>query len=112
MRYRCIHRRRYQYPIRMMCRVLKVSASGYYAWRSRPESERARRDRELTRVIRRLHAQSDGTYGSPRLHVELRSEGLPLRAGQSGPIDAVSGAQGLSEAALSGHRQVRHGTGG
>jgi len=75
MRYRCIHRRRSQYPIRMMCRTLQVSASGYYAWRSRPESQRERDNRELTRIIRRLHAHSDGTYGSPRLQVELRSEG-------------------------------------
>jgi len=75
MRYRCIHRRRNQSPIRMMCRALRVSPSGYYAWRVRPESTRARYDRELTRVIRRLHAESDGTYGSPRLHVELVAEG-------------------------------------
>jgi len=59
----------------MMCRALRVSHSGFYAWRVRPESRRARYDRELTRVIRRLHAESDGTYGSPRLHVELRTEG-------------------------------------
>ena len=70
MRYRCIHRRRNQNPVRMLCRALKVSPSGYYAWRIRPESTRAPTDRELTRVIRRLHAESDGTYGSPRMQVE------------------------------------------
>ena len=75
MRYQRIHRRRNQYPVRMMCRALRVSHSGFYAWRVRPESRRARYDREMTRVIRRLHAESDGTYGSPRLHVELRTEG-------------------------------------
>ena len=53
MRYRCIHRRRNQSSIRMMCRALRVSASGYYAWRVRPESTRARFDREWTRSIRR-----------------------------------------------------------
>ena len=94
MRYRCIHRRRDQYPIRMMCRVLKVSASGYYAWRSRPESERARRDRELTRVIRRLHAQSDGTYGSPRLHVELRSEGCRCGRARVARLMRLAGLKG------------------
>jgi len=61
MRYGCIHRRRNQLPIRMMCRALRVSPSGYYAWRVRPESRRTCHDRELTRVIRRLHAQSDCT---------------------------------------------------
>ena len=71
MRYRCIDRRRTQYPVRMMCRLLSVSRSGYYAWRERPESERAKTDRELTRVIRRLHAESDGVYGSPKIRDEL-----------------------------------------
>jgi putative transposase len=59
----------------MMCRLLKVSSSGYYAWRVRPESERAQTDRELTRVIRRLHADSQGVYGSPKMRDELKDEG-------------------------------------
>lgn len=75
MRYACIHRRRNQYPIRLMSRLLKVSPSGYYAWKTRPESRRARFDRELTRSIRLIHAESDGTYGSPRVHAELKDMG-------------------------------------
>jgi putative transposase len=76
VRYACIHRRRRRYPIRMMCRSMRVSPSGYYAWRGRPESNRARYDRELTRAIRLVHAESDGTYGSPRIHAELQAEGM------------------------------------
>ena len=75
MRYRCINRRRRQYPVNMMCRVLKVSRSGYYAWRVRAESRRAKTDRQLTRVIRRLHAESKGVYGSRKLTADLRDEG-------------------------------------
>ena len=75
MRYVCIDRRRNQYPVRMMCRVLKVSRSGYYAWRIRPESARAKTDRQLTGVIRRLHTQSKGVYGSPKITADLRDEG-------------------------------------
>ena len=60
----------------MMCRSLRVSPSGYYAWRVRAESQRASYDRELTRAIRRIHAQSDGTYGSPRVHADLKAEGF------------------------------------
>jgi putative transposase len=75
MRYLCIDRRRNQYPVNMMCRVLKVSRSGYYAWRIRPESERSKTDRQLTRVLRRLHAESKGVYGSPKLTADLRDEG-------------------------------------
>jgi putative transposase len=59
----------------MMCRLLKVSSSGYYVWRVRPESQRAKTDRELTRVIRRLHADSQGVYGSPKMRDELKDEG-------------------------------------
>lgn len=75
MRYGYIHRHRAHYPIRLMCRLLKVSPSGYYAWRTRPESRRVRVDRELTRAIRQAHAESDGTYGSPRVHAELKARG-------------------------------------
>ena len=75
MRYACIDHRRNQYPVTMMCRVLKVSKSGYYAWRTRPESARAKTDRELTQVIRRLHKDCHGVYGSPKMKDELRGEG-------------------------------------
>ncbi len=75
MRYRCIDRRRSQYPVRMMCRVLKVSRSGYYTWRVRPESQRAKTDRQLTEVIRELHTDSKGVYGSPKITADLKDEG-------------------------------------
>ncbi len=76
MRYQCIDRRRISYPVRLMCRSLRVSSSGYYAWRVRAESDRTVYDRELTRAIRRIHAESDGTYGSPRVHADLKAEGF------------------------------------
>ena len=76
MRDRRIHRRRNLLPIRMMCHAMKVSHSGYYAWRVRPESRRRRYDRELSQAIRLLHAESHGTYGSPRLHAELSHSGF------------------------------------
>ena len=81
MRFACIDRRRNQYPIRQMCRLLQVSHSGYYAWRTRPESRRTGYDRELTRTIRLLHGESGGTYGSPRIHAELQSEGFTCGRG-------------------------------
>ncbi len=59
----------------MMSEVLKVSRSGYYAWRTRPESARVKRDRELLPQIRRIHRQSKGVYGSPKIHAELVDEG-------------------------------------
>ncbi len=70
-----IERHRGQYPVRRMCRVLGVSPSGYYAWCSRPESDRAREDRRLTVLIREIFQQSRQTYGSPRIAAELRARG-------------------------------------
>jgi len=61
------------YGIATMCRVLAVSASGYYAWRQRPPSARARADVELSTRIRAIHQYSRGTYGAPRIHQELRA---------------------------------------
>jgi putative transposase len=53
------------------CRVLNVSKSGYYDWRGRPESLRQLRNKELTKMIRVIHAESRSSYGSPRVHAEL-----------------------------------------
>lgn len=63
------------WPIRMMCRVLGISPSGYYAWRGRPESRRAAENRALLQHIRAIHEDSAGTYGAPRVHAVLRSRG-------------------------------------
>ena len=71
MRYGCIHRRRHQHSVRLMCRLLRVSRSGYYEWCHRDESARQRRDRDLTRLIRRVHFESDGVYGARKVHREL-----------------------------------------
>jgi putative transposase len=54
-----------------MCRVLNVSTSGYYAWRTRQPSERTQADQRLSQRIREIHENSKGTYGAPRIHAEL-----------------------------------------
>src|SRR3712207_8676609 len=56
--------------------MLGVSKSGYYAWRSRPPSERRQQDALLTEKIREIHSRSRETYGYPRVHAELRSLGI------------------------------------
>ena len=94
MRYICIDRRRTQYPVRMMCRVLKVSRSGYYAWRVRPESHRAKTDRELTRMIRRIHAESDGVYGSAKICAELNDEGYRCGRHKVARLMRIAGLKG------------------
>lgn len=75
MKYEAIQRYQNSYSIRMMCRVLGVSRSGYYDWRSRPESDRAKRHRALTAKIRHFHQASRKTYGSPRIHTDLVEAG-------------------------------------
>ena len=71
MRYACIHRRRHQHSIRKMCRLLRVSRSGYYDWSQRAESVRSLRDRELRLLIRQIHLESGGVYGARKVHREL-----------------------------------------
>jgi transposase InsO family protein len=82
MRFGFIEQHARTFPVRLMCRVLGVSPSGYYAWRSRPESSRALADRRLLREVHRLHARHQGRYGSPRGHAALRAEGHRISRGR------------------------------
>ncbi len=64
-----------QFPVALMCRVLDVSRSGFYAAARRATSARAKRDEELRAQIRAVYHHSRRTYGSPRVHAELREQG-------------------------------------
>jgi putative transposase len=75
MRDRAIQEHDRRYPIRLMCRTLAVSAAGYYAWRSRPESHRAVSARTLLSAIRVIPQESREPYGSPRIWDALSKQG-------------------------------------
>ena len=62
------------YPVRVMGRLLGVSASGFYAWAGRPPSARAVEDIGLTALIHAIHRRSDGAYGAPSIHAELADD--------------------------------------
>ena len=81
--------------VRTLCRVLGVSASGYYAWCSRPPSPRSLRDLDLTRAIRRIHEASRGTYGRPRVHAELRYEGVRCSGKRVARLMREAGISGI-----------------
>jgi transposase InsO family protein len=75
-----------------MCDVLGVSPAGYYAWRGRPESPRAAANRELVDDIKRVHRDTNGRYGSPRVHAELRAQG---RGASRGRIERLMRRHGI-----------------
>ena len=74
MRYRFIQQHDGQFSLSTLCRVLHVSRSGYSAWRKRPSSGRGREENDLLIRIRAAFQASRGTYGSPRIHQELRDQ--------------------------------------
>jgi putative transposase len=76
MTYAFIDEQRQVYSVRCLCRGLKISASGYYAWRRRPPCQRSLTNQALMVHIRAIHAEKRQTYGSPRIHAELRARGL------------------------------------
>lgn len=75
MRFSFIGRHRSEHSVALLCRVLRVSRSGFYAWRTRPESRRSKQKRRLLAAIREIHADVDQLYGSPRMHRELLEAG-------------------------------------
>jgi len=75
VRYAIVRAEKDRFPVEMMCELLDVWPSGYYAWLKRPESRRRQRDRELIAMVQAAFADSRWTYGSPRVTAELRSVG-------------------------------------
>ena len=71
------------HPVALSCRVLNVSRSGFYAWRQRPPCARSVADATLADQIHQIYVASHGTYGSPRVHAELRDPDGPFRSGCS-----------------------------
>lgn len=78
MRYAFIAEHRQQWPVRFQCRVLCVSASGFYAWQHRKLGKRAMRRAELTEKVCKIHTENRCCYGSPRVFEQLKSDGYPV----------------------------------
>jgi putative transposase len=85
-----------QFPITTMCRVLEVSRSGYYEWCKRPLSARAKRDVVLRAQVVEIHEWSDGTYGRPRIHAELKDHGERVSPKRVGRLLREAGRRGVA----------------
>jgi len=94
MRYAAIDEQRGRWPVRFQCRVLGVSVSGFYDWRSRQPSARQRRRAELGERIAQIHAENRRSYGSPRVYEQLKEEGEAVSAKTVASIMRERGIRG------------------
>ncbi|MCO5055740.1 IS3 family transposase [Thermomonas sp.] len=103
-RYRVIERCREEFPVRLMCRCLQVSASGYYDWSKRLPSARQHDNARLLRRIRELHTDSRGTLGAGRMQEDLADEGETASLNRVARIMAADGLQGWPRPKRRGQR--------
>jgi putative transposase len=95
------------FPVFLMCELLGVAESGYFAWSRRAPSDRELTDAWLTERIRRIHAASGGRYGSPRVHAMLAREGIAVGEKRVGSADARRGLSGRLQAPPQGLHGAR-----
>jgi len=84
------------YATATMCRVLGVSASGYWAYQKRPMSEREKTDRAIAAQIGEIHRWAQGTYGVPRMHAELGARGTHVSRKRVARLMRRAGLQGVT----------------
>ena len=84
------------YPVATMCRLLGVSASGFYAWLERGPSARAQADAQLLTRIAQIHQRSRATYGKPRVHAELAEQGIRVGGKRVARLMRSAGLHGVS----------------
>ena len=87
---------RAEYAIQRMCRLLGVSASGYYAWRTREPSARACAGEALQNRVVEIHEGSRGTYGVPRIYAELSADGVGVGRKRVSRLMRRAGIEGIS----------------
>jgi transposase InsO family protein len=92
--YRLIEAEKASYPVSLLCRVLKVSRSGYYDWKDRPLSKRDQENAALTEQVVEIHERSRGTYGYPRVHAELKALGVRCSRKRIARLMRKAGLQG------------------
>lgn len=92
MKYAFIAAHKTEFAMTLMCRVLGVSRSGYYAWRTRPQSRRSVENQQLLEQIKQIHKNSKKTYGSPRVHISLLSKGQICSRGR---VERIMSANGI-----------------
>jgi transposase InsO family protein len=78
VRFEFIEAQKAQFPVTLLCRVMRVSRSGFYAWRGRPAPRRAIENEALGNRISEIHERTRGAYGVPRVHAELKEQGLAI----------------------------------
>jgi len=93
-RYRFIRAERAAYPIAVLCRTLRVSRAGYYAWAGRGASAHARADEQLAAQIAAIHDRSRRTYGAARIHAALRAQGVRCARKRVARLMRVAGLVG------------------
>jgi putative transposase len=93
MRFQFIDEHRDQFPVTLMCNVLRVSPSGYYAWRGRPPSAREMANRALYKKIEAVYNENRGVYGSPRIYRELDRQGVACSENQIARLMRLRGLQ-------------------
>lgn len=109
MRYACIQRHTGVYTVALMCRVLRVARTGYYAWRRRAPSARTCANRQLLTAIRAVHQQSRARYGSPRVTRELQAQGYRCSEARVARLMRTAGVQAKQRRRFRVTTDSRHG---
>ena len=95
MNFHLVEENRDQFSVTHMCKTLGISKSGYYAWKSRPVSQREQENQVLALHIKAIHRETDQTYGTPRITEELNEAGIVCSASRIARIKQKMGLKAI-----------------
>lgn len=110
MKFALIEAEKAAFPVTVLCEVLEVSRSGFYAWQARPPSARATEDARLKEQVRAIHAKSQKRYGSPRVHRVLRRKGIRVSPKRVARVMREEGIEGLRKRRYKVTTNSKHGS--